>query len=229
MATTSITEKMRKEITEDISRLMGRGLKALPCPINNIDQAKFWQNTLPQHEVQAYELLKDSGYEGARSLCNWKLNIRTRFDQEYSIDFVSGTAIFLAKNRANAPHFIYADTLQRCYPGEHWEGFVSWVQNNAQIRREFFPSIRTVTEILKFCGTIGQLVRAVPDLYKYLPTEKARLLKDQSRSSNMPYEWASFDRTRVDALQFAMAKASLLPAQNELWENINVTGASYAS
>lgn len=229
MATTAITKTLREEITNDISRLMGRGLRALPCPIGQVDQAKFWHGTLPQHEVQAYELLKDSEYEGARSLCHWNLNIMTRFDREYSIKFVAPVAIFLSKTRASLQHHRDADTLERCYPEENWGAFVAWVQNSAQLRREFHPSIQTVMEILEFCGTIGQLVRAVPDLHKYLPKEKARLLKDQSRSSNMPYEWASFDRARVDALQFAMAKACLLPEQHDLWDSINVTGASYAS
>lgn len=244
--TTQMSKKLVEELKLDISKLLGRGRKAFPCPLGPYDLANLWHNMLPPDTVAAYTLLKDRELN-TNSLCAPSIKFRTELDSgSYELQFVNhGDDIFLCLPKEVSPHR-GRHFMQVAFPrnAEVYNAFVQWMENMAVIERDFPPALDTLNEILKFIGgteeagsrgrttwigkgTVGQLVRAIPDLHKYLPRDRQELLSQQSRSSNMPYEWAAFDRDRIEHLQVVMAKASLLPAQHRSWHDIFETGAHF--
>ena len=58
--------------------------------------------------------------------------------------------------------------------------------------------------------TAGQLKRMVPDLLKYLPDDKRDMLHQQVRASTLPFEWAAYDRDRVERAITYIAKCHML-------------------
>lgn len=246
MATTAMTQKLVKDIKFDISKLLGRGRKAFPCPIGPVDQTTLWHNMLPPDTVEAYQLLKDREFD-TNSMCAWQIKFSTVLESgRYELQFVNRTArdgamqVFLDPPfNDSSPdtvgtqkdiHFRSHHDMQLAFPGnmQKYEEFIQWIENMAIIERDFAPALVCLDQVLEFCNTIGQLVRAVPDLHKYLPRDRQDLLRDQSRSSNMPYEWGAFDRSRIENLQMSMAKASLMREQTAEWHDIYVTGAHFA-
>jgi hypothetical protein len=151
------------------------------------------------------------------------------------------------ENRDGTLHYIHLrlrQEVERAFPDHSkYPAFLQWVENMAVIERNFPLALATLDDVLVFIGgqevgsgrhvrfensgTVGQLMRAIPDLHKYLPRDRQELLQQQKRSSNMPYAWASFDRSRIDHLQVCMAKASLMPKQNAEWSGIYQTGAHF--
>lgn len=231
MATTSITKKLKEDLQKDISKLLGRGLKALPCPLGIHDQARLWHNTLPIEAVTALHQLDALKYPTS-SLTTWNVKFLTEIDDvRYTVQLVNTQRLFLDAPLVEGEVDLYERTeaqLKAAFPGAGgWGVFAEWIRNCAIIEFEFKPGIKTLADILGFSSTVGQLVRAVPDLHKYLPGDRQALLRDQARASNMPYGWGAFDRSRVDALQYAMAKASLMPKQDDEWDSIYVSGAQF--
>jgi hypothetical protein len=204
----------------------------------------FWHNTFSRTTVDAYTHLLSRGYD-ASYLTAQEAFIETRFeDKAYKIklyywDQNNKTNAFLRRingdtSGMNKGNHIDFDLLYSAFPiHDKWVPFLEWMQNCAIIQRDFAPALRTLNEVLDFCGTVGQLVRAVPDLYQYLPKERKQVLAEQKRASGMPHAWASFDRTRIDNLQMSMAKASLFPVRraglrDPLWSEQDETWARYA-
>ncbi len=229
MANTAITKTLREETTADINRLLGRGRLVFKCPLSDEDQVEFWHNMLPRDVVEAYGKLKAHNYDPSSMSSNSVRMVTEIENKKYLVRFVQqGASDFLSKDRYGNK-FVRRDvnTMINAMPTEKWEPFKDWIENCAIIDRDFAPALVTLAEVLKFCGTVGQLTRAIPDLYKYLPSEKQELLRAQTRASNMPHEWHVFDRSRIENLQFAMAKASLLPHTRHQFHEIKGTGAHY--
>lgn len=229
MASTGITKALNKDIETHISRLLARGKRAFPCPFDDDEQTKLWHNMQPEKDVAAVTLLRERAYE-VGSLTTREVTFAFTLPSKisYSVKFKHSNSDFLSKERYNSKYQTWDfDKCKAAAPrAEGWEEFLVWIENMAIIRRDFEPALKTLSEVLEFCTTIGQLIRAVPDLHKYLPRDKQEILQQQTRASNMPHPWHVFDRNRIANLQFAMAKASLLPAHGAaMWSEINETGA----
>jgi hypothetical protein len=234
MASTQIGKKFSEELIKDVSKLLGRGKLAFPCPLTADERVALWNNMIRPDILAAYELLLAEEVAGSDYLGHWNIKFKTTHGNErFLVEFVHQspdpqTFLRVRPNDSNNQHFRSADSVYDAMPGGKHEAFTDWMRNCAMIRRDFEPALQTLKDIIKFCGTIGQLTRAIPDLHKYLKKQHQDILREQTRSSNMPYEWASFDRARVDQLQFAVAKSYLLPAQTSTWEDIYMTGATFA-
>lgn len=226
MATVQMTKKLGKELTTDIKRLLGRGRKAFPCPLSREDQAVFWCNMQPPEHMTAYHLLRKAGYDTS-SMTTWYIEYHTKLDgdpQRYEIRFVGPTDREAVDRLVEPPTkepFYYERDMKAAFPHpERFAAYCEWIKNTAIVERDFLHALVSFEAILKFCGTVGQLVRAVPDLYMYLPEDRQNLVRSQTRSSNMPHEWATFDRSRVTNLEMALAKAQLMPPQRSEWNEI---------
>lgn len=228
MATTAVTKTLSEGIKKDISALLGRGRFAFPCPLSDEEQIQLWDNMLPAEIVQSYYTLKKARLDMS-SMTSTVARIQTTLgEQKYQIQFIHPTRSFMGKiNGVYVERPSTAMNVAMPVAGK-WEEFTQWMENCAIIERDFVPALESLAQVLDFCGTIGQLVRAVPDLHKYLPRDKQELLQGQSRASNMPHAWHVYARSRIETLQFAMAKASLLRSHTKMqFEEINVTGAKY--
>lgn len=232
---TAVTKTLKKEITEDISKLLGRGKLAFQCPLDPVQRHKFWRNLLQPDTVAAYDLLKEREYRmdhlSSGEAC---FDVVAGDSRRYSVRFVAApftsANVFIKDPRRGDGLLMETEQVIQAFNDDHgWPAFVEWMENCASVHQASVPALKTLGEILEFCGTIGQLVRAAPDLYQYLPKERQDILKEQRRASNMPHEWAGFERARVTNLQFAMAKANLFPkpAKEKLYEEIFETWVTY--
>lgn len=236
MATTQITKKLKESLIHEINLLLGRGHTAFHCPLDVEAQRLFWHNMLPPEDVKAYFLLRARGYEVGGLDIN-HAELRTVVEgRDVDIRFYQGnySAFIVPPYNTTGSRGQYharpPELVAKAFPGnaEVFAAFRCWVINCAVVDRDFNLALPVLTEILEFCGTVGQLTRAVPDISRYLTPETQGMLRDQARASNMPYEWGAFDRSRVDNLQFCMAKAHLMPRATGGWSSTIATGASFA-
>lgn len=233
MASTQLGKNLAKEITKDVSRLLGRGKKAFQCPLTPHELADMWNAMIRPDIVAAWKLLDVANIQGIEFSTTASIEFDTFAPvHRYTVRLrhTRGEPRFIRVpfTHNEAIHLRSENQLKMAVPPAKYIDFMQWMDNCAIVQRDFAPVVGTLEDVLSFCGTIGQLVRAVPDLYKYLDHDRQYLLRQQSRPSNMPYEWGAFDRGRIDAMQLAMAKANLMPAQDQLWENIDGTGVVYA-
>jgi hypothetical protein len=221
---TAIGKNLAKQLTRDMDSLLGRGRMAFPCPLNQHERKQFWHNTFPPYIVAAHELLKQNEYV---TTGNTSQTASIKVD-ELLIIFQSEEDDLLQHPAFRwGVHPVDAHAWRCAFPfdEERWQQFISWRDNCAQIDKEFEAALKAFKELLEFCGTVGQLTRAVPELRTHLPGKSQDALKDQVRASNMPFEWAKFDRERVRNLQMAMCKAFLLPSRICTWTGYNGTWA----
>jgi hypothetical protein len=245
-----MTKTLIKDLKSDIAKLLGRGRTAFPCPLSLSELVTLWHNMLEPDTVAAYNLLKDREFDvGSMSTRDVKFTsdiegVRYEFqlvNPAYRSFLEAPTnARVIRHNTECYVHLRSEQEFIRAFPDSaKYPAFLEWAQNMAIIERDFPLALTTLNDVLRFIGgeeigsrfkssgTAGQLMRAIPDLCKYLPRDRQELLQQQKRSSNMPYEWASFDRSRIDHLQVCMAKASLMPKQSDHWESIYQTGAHF--
>lgn len=228
MATVAVTKTLTREVQRHISLLLGRGREAFKCPLDDNELVTFWHNMNPTKAVEAYYLLNELKYDTMSMSTNTVFIATELDDKKYVVRLVLEDHKFLTAQRYGAKQYKRdAKTMANAMGEVNWGPFRDWMENCAIIDRDFIPALMTLEEVMGFCGTVGQLVRAIPDLYKYLPQEKWDLLRSQTRASNMPHEWHVFDRERVNNLQMCMAKASLLPKQDREFHEIKGTGAWY--
>lgn len=235
MATTALGKKLSESILKDVSILLGRGKKAFQCPLTPRELVDMWEGMIRPDIVTAYKLLVREDIDGAQYLTSGHKQFDTfsRSGTRYTIKMrhtQSGQPPFLdvpltANQNVSLRSY---DQVKDAVPASKHSDFLEWVHNCATVQRDFEPALGTLEAVLGFCGTIGQLTRAVPDLHKYLDEDRQDLLAKQSRPSNMPYEWSAFDRRRVEQLQLVMAKANIMPRQGHVWGSIDDTGAIFA-
>lgn len=223
---TAISGRMSKEIQEEVSRLLGRGRTTFECPLNEEERQTLWHGMLNSELVKSFEVLEKYGHniEPHRT---YDLAFSTQLEGwTYSIRFWNAGPYRLI--REHQDHYRTAGQIILAFPRpDDWLDFVQWVQNTGRIERDFTDAQKTLENLLGFCSTIGQLTRAVPELAQYLSREKRELLSEQKRASNMPYEWATFDRRTIDNLQHSLAKAHLMPMKNGvLWDDIKNSRAT---
>lgn len=226
---TSISQRMANEIKDEVSRLLGRGRSAFECPLNAEERAKLWHGSMDQSVIKAVGLLEEKGYSIEYYQGQWCQFQTSLEGKAYTVNLWNtdhSDPRFL-QDRTNGKYRT-ADLLVQAFPQpvERWPDFVQWVQNTGHVERDFAAAQDILEHILGFCNTIGQLTRAVPELAQYLSGEKRDILQGQKRASNMPYEWATFDRKQIDTLQFSMAKAHLFPqGHNFCWGKITKSHA----
>lgn len=210
--TTQISQRLAKEIKEEVHKLLGRGRTAFTCPLTAIQRADLYHDLCDQEEVAAYRLLHSKEYDTA-GLTRWNAGLETLIEGKgYSIYFTNADYYMNPQFMMGGLVRTSQDEMRMSFPKDaDWDLFVQWVQNTGIIERDFGEALGTLARLLDITNTLGQLTRALPEMYQYLGRENRDLLRAQKRSSNMPYEWASFSREAVDVLQCSMAKASLLP------------------
>jgi hypothetical protein len=93
---------------------------------------------------------------------------------------------------------------------EDTEHFMEWIVSTADMRLELKEAVQTIAQIMEMAKTAGQVKRMVPDLLQYLPPKLQLAYKDQVRASSLPFEWASYNKPRVERLLIALGKGHLL-------------------
>ncbi|MFI5397637.1 MAG: hypothetical protein ACHQ9S_19030 [Candidatus Binatia bacterium] len=227
---TAIGKHLGDQIKHDFDYLLGRGRTAFPCPLGQEGRRKFWHNLFRPDIVAAFELLESEEF-GTHHLTQRCGRIVTQLDdKQYHVTFHTDDSDLLRfpHLRSDEPFHIGGMVLRDHFPGNRveWDDFTQWVRNCSQIEREFEGASKAFAEVVKMCGTVGQLVRAVPELRTHLPGRAAESLSDASRASNMPFEWALYDRDKIANIQMCVCKAFLFPARDATsWNGYDETWA----
>ncbi len=228
---TTIGVRLKEQIKNDLNTLLGRGRTVYPCPLGQGEQRKFWHNTFPADTIHALNTLEQQGYATYSMTCRYVGVITTINCKQYDIKFTtpSDAHTWLLTDPNIKGRLHHRTDLSIAYPGTHWSEFVAWVEGCAQIERDFSNAWAAFDKILAFCGTVGQLVQAIPELRTHLPGKSQAALAEQQRKSNMPFEWAVFPRDKIENLQLSICKAFLFPRTDSgSWTNFAGTWAKDA-
>ncbi len=221
---TTMTNKLKQEINSETNYLLGRAKKALVCPLSNGELQEAWEATFePQTLVALKHLSNDCGY-----------------DVYFHITSTAGVTIPLEGERYEVilQQNLYrepdnAKDFMSCWPlsDDKKKEFCEWVQHTGRIDSEFRNALYVVDALVGFCGTAGQLVRAMPELATFMPLTIGDMLRQQKRASGMPYEWAAFPKERVQQASLALAKAYMMPEPRprRTYDGYDVTWAIIAS
>ena len=91
-----------------------------------------------------------------------------------------------------------------------FDEFWNWAMAADAMSREIAVALDVTTELLDMVKTAGQLHRMVPDLLRFVSDDHRQALGDQKRASQVPYEWAAYDRSKVDAALVTLGKCDLV-------------------
>ena len=93
---------------------------------------------------------------------------------------------------------------------EQADDLFQWMKDTAMLYDELHQSRITIKEVFNMAKTAGQIKRMVPDLLQYLPLELRNAYQLQVRSSTLPFEWATYDKDKVERMTLTISKGHLL-------------------
>ena len=210
----------KEGILDDFNRLYGRLYKATPCPMDDDDLLVTCVNTMvPETYRKLARAMHARGY---------RIDAWFRSDQEFTTP-VDGKLVWMFFNIGYESdpfdRFMYRPRLKdgrdwhaitpelfREAFGPHTDEMLQWGLNRAMLTTEMQEAWETTSKIVEMTSTAGQIKRMVPQLLDYLPKDKADALREQKRSSSVPYEWGAFDRHKVQRMLTALAKCHIMPA-----------------
>jgi len=219
-----MTNKLKQEIRDETSFLVGRAKKALVCPLSPEELERAWAATFEPRTLAALKHLEhDCGYYMKHHITSSVIITIPLEGERYEVRLRQD----LYKAPDNAKDFM------ECWPlgDDKKKEFCEWVQHAGRIDSEFRNALYVVDALVGFCGTAGQLVRAMPELATFMPLTIGDMLRQQKRASGMPYEWAAFPKERVQQASLALAKAYMMPEPRprRTYDGYDVTWAIIAS
>jgi hypothetical protein len=225
MATTTFGLGLKKEIKVEIDDLLGRIIPAMPCPMDEAQIENFWNGMLPRDIQDAYYRLLKANFATGSLTSPWGIMVIDVGPFEAMVHLHSEDRLLVIPAemqkrlsrrdaRYNYKEYIYRPDRESLFHSCPivFNDFIKWAMQWASTERDFNDAYDTICKLIDMCSTVGQLKRMVPDIADYLPPEKQLMIRNQQRASSMPYDWATFERSKVDQALNAMAKCYLLPA-----------------
>lgn len=244
-----LTKTMRRELQNELDNLFGRGRRFNKCPLTGQELIDFWHRLVPPDIVAAVKLLDENDYPTGDLTSN-QMSFEVKVaGRPHRVRLVTDN---FESNLINTPGHdvdeIEALVVEAALPqGITWDIFSTWIQNAALMEEHFIEALETFKQIAGldgdahsncssrhaqegFCGTAGQLVRILPELGQHIRGDKGKMLREQKRASTMPFDWQLYDRSKIERLQFAIAKAGIMPVPEKLesYSNTCQTWAVYA-
>jgi Zn-dependent M32 family carboxypeptidase len=93
---------------------------------------------------------------------------------------------------------------------EGTQAFIEWAVHTAQLRDEITEAVQVINDVFDMAKTAGQVKRMVPELLQYLPFKLRSAYEEQKRASSMPFEWAPYDKSKVERMITTVSKGHLL-------------------
>lgn len=230
MASNQLGLRTKAHINQTISGLFGRALTFQPCPLDtDTKRVAFWESYLDPEVLKCRRYLIDGGYEEAFGRVS---NTRQGFRWEgYSVALWSPDTSMLNLPRRDLLADYNDSTIDirtGCAAAEiDVQDFMHWIRTCVGLNEELNEATETLKNVVDFAKTPGQLRRMVPDLVQYLDRDTQDILSEQVRNSKVCFEWAAFDKDRVQRLLLAMAKCYLLPKSERKWRHTH--GLCWAS
>jgi hypothetical protein len=205
------------------------GIKFLECPISDEDKGIFWHKGFPDDLLDAYTTLNEHGVGVEYSATTRAIGFVVPKDT------TTAYAIRLCMVESQRGFFTITHKMMEQWPKTklkddqytEWPvltretiterlgeptaaALLEWVEACAIMDDEIFNAQYVIEEIFAMIKTAGQLKRMIPDLLQYLPEDARNALDEQKRTSQVPFEWAAYDRGKVERMLDTFHKCSLL-------------------
>lgn len=228
------TRLSKSELAEAQAKLLNvldSGIKFLECPISDEDKGIFWHKGFPDDLLDAYTTLNEHGVGVEYSATTRAIGFVVPGAQGSTTCF----AVRLCMVEAQRGFFTITHKMMGDWPttklkddqytqwpvvteetlierlgAEPAQKLMEWVRACALMDEEIFNAQQVIEDLFGMIKTAGQLRRMVPDLFQYLPEDAREAFADQKRASSLPFEWAAYDRGKVDRMLGTFHKCHLL-------------------
>ena len=227
------TKLSKNELADVQTKLLGvldSGIRFLECPVSDEDKGIFWHKGFPDALLDAYTVLNEHGVGVEYSATTRAIGFVVP-----SLDSKVAHAVRLCMVEAQRGFFTITHKMMDEWPTlklkddqyTQWpvvpretiierlgakpaQAFFEWVDSCAIMDDEIFNAQSVIEELFAMVKTAGQVHRMVPDLFQYIPEEARAAFTDQKRASSVPFEWAAYDRAKVERMLGTFHKCALL-------------------
>lgn len=230
---TKISKPMIEEAKKEIATLLDCGVRFTKLSWTMEELGEFWHKGFPDDLLDAYTVLAQHGvgieYHAVSSSVGFCIPVPSDPDRAMScrLTIQGGNGGFINLTRSMAkdqptiqlpndqggtepwPLISNEEGVKRVGQAK-WDELVAWTQACDSMSREVANALDVCTDVLDMITTAGQLKRMVPDLMRFLSDKSRTAVDDQKRASTLPYEWAAYDRAKVDAAMITLSKCDLV-------------------
>jgi hypothetical protein len=215
---------------QEIASLLDCGVRFTKLNMTSEEMGEFWHRGFPDELLDAYTVLAKHGvgieYHAVSSSIGFAIPIDPLRAMSVRLTIAGGNGGFINLTRSMAkdhakihldgagqaeawPVIDQAECEKRMGQAK-WQEFWAWAQAADHMSREIANALDVSTELLDMVKTAGQLQRMAPDFLQYVSAEQRAALSSQKRASQLPYEWAAYDRAKVDAALVTLGKCQLV-------------------
>lgn len=227
---TKLNKGTIEEAKKEIASLLDCGVRFTKLNMTPEEMGEFWHRGFPDDLLDAYTVLAKHGvgieYHAVSSSVGFAIPVDAGRAMSVRLTIAGGNGGFINLTRSMAkdhpkvtldgagqaeawPVIDQAECENRMGKAK-WEEFWAWAQAADTMSREIANALDVSTELLDMVKTAGQIQRMVPDFLQYLNTDQRVALSSQKRASQLPYEWAAYDRAKVDAALVTLGKCQLV-------------------
>lgn len=228
---TKITAPQIEDMKKEIAELLDCGVRFTKLDMSPEEMGEFWHRGFPDDLLDAYTILANHGvgieYHAVSSAVGFAVPIDSNRAMSVRLAIPGGNGGFINLTRAmakdhakvtladaaNQPESWPAISQEECVKrmGQaKWDHFWQWASAADTMSREIANALDVATDLLGMVKTAGQMSRMVPDFLRFLSPKAREALSDQKRASQLPYEWAAYDRAKVDAAMITLGKCDLI-------------------
>lgn len=228
--TTKLSKATVEDIKRNVAKLLDCGVRYTNLNMTPEEMGEFWHRGFPDELMDAYTVLAKHGvgieYHAVSSSVGFAVPIDTNRAMSIRLAIPGGNGGFINLTRSMAKDHpkvtlegagqteawpvIDAAECEKRLGKAKWDEFWLWAQAADTMSKEIALALDVSVELLNMIKTAGQLQRMVPEFENYLTTEHRRAMASQKRSSQLPYEWAAYDRSKVEAAMTTLAKCHLI-------------------
>lgn len=228
---TRLSNLSKGNVENVLTKQLREGIRFIDCPLTDEEQVALWDKLIPEDVVNAVNVLDAHGYHNEYHLRDravefhlqtdetsfFKVRMydhtQRRFLQVGQKDALNAVRLVIPDGRMNIQHprlFTTGPGLGAMIGFDRATAFMDWAVTCDLMKRDIESAIETVRELFEMIKTAGQLKRMVPDLFRYIPDAQRAAFDDQKRASTLPFEWAGYDRARVERMLGTLLKCQLL-------------------
>lgn len=233
MSSTRLTNVAKANAELALKALLRNGISFIDSPLSDEEHVAMWNEMVPKQwrdivqfmmdeECEVYEIFSNrvALHMQAPSGKFYKMRLTTA-SRDYKQQFMKRTT----KNEKSQPQIRYVhngevavvygvlltpDLTVQLLGQQKADALIEWAETCATMWKDVVESTETLQQLFAMIKTAGQLRRMVPELFRYMPKENQLAFEDQKRASTLPFEWAGYDRARVERLVGTLLKCQLL-------------------
>lgn len=218
------------EMKKDIAGLLDYGVRFIKCPLTPDEMGEFWHAGFPDKLLDAYTVMAEHGIGVEYHACSSSVGfaIPNAADKAMTVrmTITGGQGGFINITRTMAAEMdkvtiigvgaeeawpvISQEECEKRLGTAKWQAFWQWAQDADRMSREIANALDVAIEVLDMISTAGQLERMIPEMVRFLAPEHQAALTSQKRASQLPAEWAGYDKTKVDEALITMGKCDLI-------------------